>query len=86
MSTRFGWMTPITHSKEEAQKEYDHIKEVLFGGYESDELQLATLGRFYCVVFTTRASSAQDPFTTFYRMDTHRLVCISDEETGFYLT
>lgn len=82
-------MTPPTWDKAIAEKDFEDIKEKVFGGVEGcTEIQLVNFGKMYCVVFLTRESSSTNPFDTFYDLNTHeeRLAYITDENTGGYLT
>lgn len=86
MSTRYAWMTPPTWDKTVAEKDFEDIKKSVFGGVDGcTELQLVNFGKMWCVVFLTRESSSQDPWSSFYSHNVLELVYITDEGTGGYL-
>lgn len=85
MSTRYAWMTQPYHDQKDAIAVYDDIRQKLFDGKDSTELQLVNFGKTHVVVFSTKELSAQNPYDTFYDIDTEKLVYITDESTGGYL-
>lgn len=84
MSTRYAWITQPYHDQKDAIAVYDHIKEKIFAGQDCADLQLVNFGKMHVVVFLTRELSAQNPYDTFYSIDTEKLAYITDESTGGY--